>query len=1687
MAAAGVRAPPTAAEAQQQQRVLLRFFAVADLLGFSPRALQRMATVAAAATASTAADVEAVMIAMLVEVVCNAAAPPSSAPTLSPTRSRAVSPAATTPPSTLSSSAACDVLLRPSPCRPSALEAAPWSPTGPTSLPGFTSVACSPSFPLNFQAGRGATYALPPVLRCQRGVRRLDVLDAAFIPHLLLALLRVGGSLEESPEAPPPPPLTPPSTSGDTPAAVSNAQREGCRVAFLQLLQLYAAVVLIRHSGVCAAVAALRERVQQEDSCDDNAATELVDRVRSDFGVGGDQQWAAEFLVFLARAVEGLTVHSRRAALRDLRNTDAGSAVDSTRSGAATPSTRSTTAAAHVDPVREPGHRGASQPTPATSDVDAAEAVWMLEAAGTLLALVDLCLEEASGVDAAHSEGQHSETRKSKDDASTCAGEKATHPPSQDERRHRLRCCSGTTNNIALAAVLTHVSSSLSSPTSSSESHPAVEDAPHCVRGLLFTLFTHHVETHAAAGSTAASATPHEHFLSLLTSQVEEQHKHQHRLLSSTERAVQRVLRLPSVPWHTPSMLVGLCGVTSYQLGTQLRQRYEHWYDVSTHHEDGAHDAAAAADVVKSEDYFISEGREGAAALKAKAAAALDYATTAFGVGLWSDEDETKDGDAAVVVEGASGVNGESAVADAAKVDEHTLAAPRTAGSSPASLCSPSASTATLTVSALHTRASLTLAGPSPPPPPPSRAFRLPCLYTPRASSLARYPTKRGEELRSDEDADGDATAAAAAAATPACAPAASMERLWDIPPRMPRQWTPALATLMACCALCVVPTSTPASRLFHLTGEVPAVEDARRRDDGTVSSNDVSGADRGNGAVGGGGEARGVPLAPFTPIPLPSLSSAQSSTRATPRTSVLDFTFARRRDVREHGTGVAATPPQHPHPLSAATEGVSPMVAVGALAQWHLRCLIQQLLVPGSGVDHCVPEAADGVSGGSGVKASEKSASSLPSGVSRGFSVPSSAGATGGASWFAAYSHANKPAPTRATTTRGAASSSSAFTATGVRTERAGSTGSGSMVVAVARTLSAVAISASAFALHHLLRTQEDFFMRAQLGGSAVQELRRAVAAARSRDTGTSKSGGTAGSVASMLQCVPATPGTAMSRAVRACSSGNGADIGVCMPYQRTRSLWCDAAAMGGLGADRSASALLDALLSAEGEADQHCAEFEGGIEVGSVRHASRPSGNGNGGDGGGSGKSAASPGESPRDNSSSSCALSEALLVTVSFLGCHAAAVALPYFVASVSAGVALLPDHSEGGQQQQQQEWCDALQGLSVVLLDAYRAFRCRQRMQEHHQQQWQQQQWHSQTPPDGEGGSPARDGAVARLSASPLPDAWRGGSTNSTREASPRGASCGAVPSSSTAAQVPRACNVLPPFLSLEAQFGIGAFFVALVRALLQVENVGSGHKQQQQQAARCIAQCLYAVAAVVDDVLHDYRHRPPAAVCDVLAILTHLQLPPSSPSREGGAASSLNAWDALRCTPYWDATLLASLESASRAWADYTARAAAPTVTSALLTLADMKLDVASPCESLLGYIPSSRDPASASWLPPSLRGMNRSAHGAAQKGIEGGAASVLELVALEESFTLAALDPVKKEVDVATSTTSSSHDEISVREPRNDAEESGEDGVGEMAVAVVATRRYARWVSRLGGAWEDAWVTAVVADAGDVN
>ncbi|CAG9571401.1 hypothetical protein LMJF_15_0550 [Leishmania major strain Friedlin] len=1717
----------------QKQRNLLRCFALADLLGVSPTVVQQLANAAATPSSSLhharntsrasshcstesdpvirAYQLEQILVAAVVKQLFDRCCDPDQS-IQNGGSVDAGQPAA----SSVSTTARQPARKH----QPSSLKAPPWS----AALSEPRRACTSPQQP-------DGERLLPSVLSSPQGVARVDALHASFLPLLLVALLQrvsegSGGDTQATD-------ATVPRQTPDTNAAASNTsaavfslrQQRSFRTALHQLLPLYTPLLLQRRRAARAVVSSVVVALQEypcsghddgESTTEEEESRKRIQRlVHQGLCCSEVKQWLHAARLLSDTLVACLSHVSRRASI------------------------------------------AATAPPPPSGAVvvdedDSMEARWTLEMAGVWLSVAGMPRQGGGSV----AEGRRpsdlwwwesgmsasSGAAQPEPDGSTLAS--AGGPTNQQD------CAPFTTTTTAEVLALAEVMCIVGEETCgdiwphegghSGEQQQLPPSSCAVVGGRtvpilrdVLTLFLarHHDSRvfnplRALSASEVTATEPRHRYALLLAERLETAQRHQHRLLAAAERAVHRVLRQQhqqdlSVLWQPPGMIVALCHVTAYQLRTQLHRREQRMAELGT-----ATAATATAAMLASphlnidslppsgsvadadlqrrsgSDEVDRESRHGRHSSSSIPSAAAAAKRPQLGKRLWSEEDD--DGPAAPHEKSQGQWRARSLDEDAG------LAAH-------AAVLSSAAGPATTTSAAAAADTTISTFSPPPPPLPVSSApssvhSLVPLRYTPRTSSL--HHGSRVYGTLPAMHASGDASAAAdedagdgerlARGSNDYYAPARSMERLWELPACVPRDWTPALATLMACCVLCLSSTSTTAaaSRLAVLLGETLL---SRHSAEAELAHNTAATALSGSASE---------PLTRRVTSPRPSLpdfglgkrheASAATAAGVSVRSSVCSSSATN----SIAGVSIAADS------TDSGGELASSVVAVGALAQWHLRGLIRQLRLPVTGRVLPSEQAGQDRLRGRHTKAprtrsaaASSSLALLSNAVDRTSATPSSAGAVaGGDSWFTRYNQ----------TTHARSRALDAATRSNLRGADAAASPSLPPAGGVLRRLDPVSLLASCFALMHLLQTQPRFFQKARLGGRTMQELRLGVLEARW--------GGEPGCATQMLQrhgSATSMATVSVNSASRALVKGTaggcadpraaGADAswrrGDVLRLPRGRSLW-----------DRSGAGAPEAAL----DRPQGMAASDG---------------NGDGDDADAPVPAAAADACGSVDDScddaaaAATCNFTEALLVTVSYVGCRALAAALAQLAApaldsaeAVDASVILCGGGGTAAavapSAPTRDLWCDALQVITGLLLEAHRAHRvgtAASRVRaaaaavsrssvDHHDS--------TRTRSHGILSSASRSvdrastlASTATSTVGVLLPASRASARASVPQqpSDPRQAlDLGSTPTATSfhaarpvgdagrgadaAASPPVAItttHLMPAPLSTEAQFGIGAFFIALARALLQLHasssaaaatSVGGPPGQQQQHHCRpqpllCVVQCLYAVASIIDDVLHDYSNPPPAVLCDVLAIMLMIQPlhQPSATVQEAGAivppppqvSDTLTAWEALRLTPFWDGVLLGPLEAASRAWACHEERSTAtlsdngeerrcsdrqrgrPPHSTARLCKSLPASHIPSPpqpsrppWQSLLGHLPCSRDPFSASWLPAAFRGSSRSS----------------------TSWTLLAL--LAKE------------DDLLLADPPTTTAASTADAIHQLSVSIVASARYTEWMETLCEAWQ---------------
>ncbi|CBZ25071.1 hypothetical protein, unknown function [Leishmania mexicana MHOM/GT/2001/U1103] len=1735
--------PPTAAVASddvvpeqhqwQQQRHLLRCFALADLLGVSPTVMQQLANAAATPSSSLhhalntsrasshcstesdpvmqACQLEQILVAAVLKRLsdrcCDAGKSIEDMSSVD-----AVQPAA----SSVSTTPRQPARTR----QPLSLTALPWS----AALSEPRNACTSPR-----QSDEG--LLLPSVLSSPKGVARVDALHASFLPLLLVALLQrvsegSGGDTHVTDVTVPRKKADTNATASNTSAAVlSLRQRRRCRAALHQLLPLYMPLLLQRRRTACAVVISVVEALQEcpcrrpddgESTTEEEECQKRIHRlVHQGLCCSEVKRWLHTARLLSDTLVSCLSHVSRRA---------------------------STAAAAAAAAAAPPSGAGV------VDEEDSMEARWTLEMTGVWLSVAGRPRQGGAPVAAGQrpSDLWWWEAGMSGSGGAVQPEPGGSTPASAGTTRNRQDCAPLTTAEVlALAEVMCAIGEETCDdiwPQEGGHSGEPPQLPPSScavvgggtvamLRDVMAFFLARHRDSRvfgpprAPSTSEVTATEPQHRYELLLAERLEMAHRHQHRLLAAAERAIHRVLRQQhrqdlSILWQSPEMILALCSVTAYQLRTQLHRREQRMAELCTattatataamfaspHMNIGSlppSGRVAAADPTRrnSSDEADRESRRDRHSSSGAPSATAAAKPVHLGESLWSEED---DDDTAAPHEKSQGEWHARSLDEDTRLSAHAALLSSTAG--PATTTSAAAAGGT------------TISTPSPPPPRPPMSSApssvhapAPLRYTPRTSSL--HHGSRVYGTLPAMHASGDASAAAAEdagdgerltrASNDYYAPARSMEHLWELPARVPRDWTPALATLMACCVLCLSSSSTTAaaSRLAVLLGEALLSRHAAEAEFAhSTGATALSGSPS-------------EPLARQVASPRPSLPDFGFSKRHEAPAATAAGVSVRSSVCSSSATNSIAGVSMAMDSTDSGEESASSVVAVGALAQWHLRGLIRQLRLPVNGRVLPSSEQADKDRlRGRHTKVSRtrsaapsSSLALLSNAVHRTSATPSSVGAVvaGGASWFTLYNQ----------TTRARDRALDVALRSNRRCVNAAASPSLPPADGVLRRLDPVSLLASCFALMHLLQTQPRFFQMAMLSGRTMQELRLGVVEARW--------GGEPGCAAQMLQRHGSATSTvtvsvsSVSRVLMDGTADGHADPRAggagaswrrqdTLSFARGRSLWDRT----GAGAPEAAPDRPLRMGASDDDAD---------APVPAV----------------------AADAYSSVDDffdeaaAAATCHLTEALLVVVSYVGCRALAAALAQFAApdldSVEVVDASVISCGGGGiaaavaaSAPPRDLWCDALQAITGLLLEAHRAQRgatatsrvravaaaaaASRSSVDHHDS--------TRTRSHGVLSSASRSvdraGTLASTTtaAGALLPASRASASasvppqpNGTRQAF----SLGSVPTATyfhaarlvgdagrghhAAASPPIAITTTHPIpapLSTEAQFGIGAFFIALVRALLQLHASSSSaaaaaassvgglpdHHQQQHrpQSLLCVVQCLYAVASVIDDVLHDYFNPPPAVLCDVLAIMLVIQplQQPSETVQEASAtvplppvSDTLTAWEALRLTPFWDGALLGPLEAASRVWAGCEECSAAassdngeerrsrdlqrgrPPRSTASLCESPSAWHIPSrpqssrpPWQSLLGYLPCSRDPFSTSWLPAAFRGSSHSST----------SGTLLALLAKEDDLLLA---------DPPTTTAASTADEVR-----------------QLSVSIVASARYTEWMEALCEAWQ---------------
>ncbi|KAG5482859.1 hypothetical protein LSCM1_06891 [Leishmania martiniquensis] len=1537
--------------------------------------------------------------------------------------------------------------------------AAAWSEPPSTSPPGL-------------QASE--KLMLPTVLSSPEGVARVDALHSSFLPFLLVVLLqRVTGECGGggSRDIHVPGVAAPKKTNGDNavkadaPSShLSVRHQRACRAALQQLLQLYMPLLLTRRRKACDVVSAIVEAVRG-CSC------------RS---LGGE-----------AAAAE----HESRKGIHRLVQQNL--SCDEFKEWLQAARLLSDTLVASLYRV---SRRDGATATAAADEDNLMEAQWTLEMAGCWLSAARMdhdssasVAEERNFIDLFWWEGAQREAGVSA--SRNVAGPTADRgtPASAAAATHREGRVAFTTTAevLALADVICAVVAETCDDMYAHDALPSQEQlqqlekdghtgiqcqrAPSSVAwsgsrtvAALNDVTTFFLTVHHDKGASGLLHTPSNSFGTatelghsyalLLAERLEEVQCLQHRLLAAAERAVHRVLQQQhqqplGALWKSPEMVVALCSVTAYQVRTQLHRCEQRMAELCTattetaaptalsgvrHVSPASFPSGSAATVAQKASSSDGEAAESARSRGCPSAGAPHTAAAPeplhLGETLWSEAEEEED---------ATGQHAESQ--EGRRAHAHSA---RAGLLTHATLSPPSTSGAATTTTAAAADASILM--PLHPPVPPSLSappspVNVPGSdrCTPRTSGFS-HAARADEALpamheRDDSPAAADEDAEALELRTRgggdySYAPARSMEHLWELPACVPREWTPALATLMACCLLCLSPSSSTAatSRLAILLG-VPllsscsAEEGFARRATATAA-----------------GEPTSAPLARQVAIPRPRFldfafsrhyqASTAIAAGGSARSSVCSSSSS---STHHSATGITLT-------VDRTGSGRATATAVGALAQWHLQGLIRQLRLPVNG--RVLPSEQSGVDGRQGSHASV---------------MPRSTGAAaGGASWLMLYSQA----------TRSHACAPDATLLANRAALRSLPPPGG-----VLRLLDPVSLLASCFALMHLLQTHPLFFQQARLGGRTMHELRLGVLEARWD--------GEPGCATQMLQ----RHSTASSAVTVSVTSALGSllDGTAARRCARGHSLW-----------DGTYSAAADAAPAGPlktGASDDHRHREHADAPLRAVAVDAC----GDGGDG--------------RDEpASATCRLTEALLVAVSYVGCRALAAALARFAAP---GLTSVASRRGGGiaaaatALSSQDLWCDALQAIAGALLEAHRAHKggvAASRARAVAAVAARQTFDHGSTRACNDG-TPASH-ASAAVSVTPwLNDSQRALCLGAVQTATPsyaahldgdagRGSDPAASPSLMVAAVAP-----VPASLSTEAQFGIGAFFTALVRALLQLHASASeasadggrhGQPPHWPPPLMCVLQCLYAVVSIIDDLLHDYANAPPAVLCDVLAMMLVVQSqqqPLSATVTVVGdaapqphASATCTMWEALHRTPFWDSALLGSVEAASRAWACAGKRCGAPSSGNEeesrnsvpphrVSSLSAAKPGGASsaphgpappqlsypPWQSLLGRLPCSRDPCTTAWLPAAFRGSSR--HRSSR--------TLLSLLAKEEDLLLAGPASAMTARAAAAVAEGDGEREAPMRRAGT------VDEIRQLSIFLVSSARYAGWIERLCDAW----------------
>ncbi|KAG5509083.1 hypothetical protein JKF63_06091 [Porcisia hertigi] len=1640
--------------------------------------------------------------------------------------------------------------------QPPSLTAVPW-----TAAP----LSSQRSSPPPQQPSKGSH--LPSVLSCPQGVARVDDLHAAFLPLLLVALLecasgqRGGSGVHITGSMAPMPRGDSDSDTVETDKPVSfpsPAQQRSCREALQKLLPLYMPLLLRRQRAVCDVVSAIVEALQV-CSCghheNGESTTEEEERQRRAYRL----------------------VH------RDLCNRE----VKQWIYAVGHLSDTLVMSLSHVN--REVGVAPAAPPPSSGAvgeDEDGLmEARWALETAGTWLRAAGLVHQDS--VPVAKGPGlldfvcrggasKRAEASASIDSEQPQPNGGILVSVSAPSHRGNRGLLSTTAKTLALAEVMCTIVEETCNDicpcdvfipppplqqqqqqqpdggghcNEPCESEPSsfAGDGSHFVSALrdVLTLFRagHHKNSTRDPDTTLSSpelapVEPQHRHGPLLAKLQEKEQGRQHRLLAAAERAVQQILHQQhhqhsGALWQSPDMVVALCSVTAHQLHVQLHRHEQRMADLFT--ASPATATAAMSAVLQrniasfsstvnapSVDQGSHSGNGDASECSrhhgSPSGDGLPTAEAAkkpqLGKTLWLDDDEDDENAAAQLIKDQGRLRANSVEAEA-ELSSHDVRFPSTPD------------TATPVSAAAAADATILMSS-HPPPSVSSAPSAAPVStsppYTPRnsQSSSSIPPSRYHEALTTIIESQCNPHAANKSVedtGPPTCssndlyAPAGLMERLWELPARVPQDWTPALATLMACCSLCLSSSATKSRfsvplgepLLSNQTSETGALRSA------TTTTTAV--ADFEYSASGATEKRAASPKPTFFGFGLngrPEVSTVMAPSRSV-RSSVCNRSNT--NSISGVSTAVDST--------GGGNESAATVMAVGALAQWHLRGLIRQLRLPANGrVLLTEPAGTDGRQGTHTINSNTRSGR-VPSSSSSSSSAPLASATHRTSTKLSPGGVAVKGA--KRSDTWGAPSSSSSSPPAG----------------GVLRRLDPVSLLASCFALMHLMQTQPRFFEYAKLSGRTMCELQLGVLEARWSSE--------PGCATEMLQryALAAARGAVVSTAPTPISSVSGAPAGgrtddptspprgIADPFghcqgargfTRSRSLWS-----GDCGTQTEETSV-DGLLRMDAS--------------GSDVHDNNVGGYGDAPD------RASSP-------AAATCAFTEAFLVAASYVGCRALATSLRQVAATeldrrevkdltrLSCGEWGLSAAVRDSSRPSRDLWADVLQAISGLLLEAHWTHRRsavairRARGMATAAALCSTDQKRSRSRPCSHGVLQPVTHSVNRANMHPPPPP---AATVEVKSPGPRASTCASGPPPQQLSDPQRAFTseavpittsthatpvlgdadggpnaglthavltstvpTMPSPLSTEAQFGIGSFFIALVRALLQLHaswtaaaaaSDKSRHDQKPQHQdcpprLLCVVQCLYAVASIIDDLLHDYVNAPPAALCDVLATMLVMQPQHSSAmlKTDGAAAPSPNvsarhsAWEALRLTPFWNGVLLGSLESASRAWISPKERrttAASGNREDGRSRAHESRRPLSSttgspgspkvshgppslqrscpPWQNLLGHIPCSRDAFATSWLPLAFRGPSHSST----------SWTLLAQLATEEDLLLAGPSTTMTRYTAPTTAAMTGSDDLH-EVPATGANAAGE--FQQMSVSLVSCARYVQWIDTLCDAW----------------